>query len=289
MFVVKKNIVLARTDGGAPGLIKLEYFGGRTTGEVKTHCPEGAIAELMVDGRYFSAPAASKFNLPYPLMRESKVAARIVKGGAVIALSSPAPVFGEEEVFKSNQEPDGQEEELANTELSAENAEQAPVEQAFSEEAPPAEKEDIAAVVQTAEKTAEEDKKDQSVSAAQTKPAGRKGKSRGRGGKSGFLDGIKENLDELFATYPKQEKLAGIVPNSVWVSVPAEGGGYVVGIIADEDGQARYLCYGIPDKDNTAPPTVRPECRGWLPVEEEGAGYWVMYQDINSGEIVLHP
>ena len=243
----------------------------------------------MVDGRYFSAPAASKFNLPYPLMRESKVAARIVKGGAVIALSSPAPVFGEEEVFKSNQEPDGQEEELANTELSAENAEQAPVEQAFSEEAPPAEKEDIAAVVQTAEKTAEEDKKDQSVSAAQTKPAGRKGKSRGRGGKSGFLDGIKENLDELFATYPKQEKLAGIVPNSVWVSVPAEGGGYVVGIIADEDGQARYLCYGIPDKDNTAPPTVRPECRGWLPVEEEGAGYWVMYQDINSGEIVLHP
>ena len=103
------------------------------------------------------------------------------------------------------------------------------------------------------------------------------------------MDGIKENLDELFATYPKQAKLAEIVPNSVWVSVPAEGGGYVVGIIADEDGQARYLCYGIPDKDNTAPPTVRPECRGWLPVEEEGAGYWVMYQDINSGEIVLHP
>lgn len=285
MFVVKKNIVLARTDGGAPGLIKLEYFGGRTTGEVKTHCPEGAIAELMVDGRYFSAPASSKFNLPYPLTRESKVAARIVKGGAVIALSSPAPVFGEEEVFKSNQEADGQEEELSNTEQSAENAEQTPVEQAFSEEAPFAEKEDIAAVVQTAE----EDKKEQPVSAAQTKQAGRKGKSKGRGGKSSFLDGIKENLDELFATYPKQEKLAGIVPNSVWVSVPAEGGGYVVGIIADEDGQARYLCYGIPDKDNTAPPTVRPECRGWLPVEEEGAGYWVMYQDINSGEIVLHP
>ena len=285
MFVVKKNIVLARTDGGAPGLIKLEYFGGRTTGEVKTHCPDGAIAELMVDGRYFSAPAASKFNLPYSLTRESKVAARIVKGGAVIALSSPAPVFGEEEVFKSNQEADGQEEELSNTEQSAENAEQAPVEQAFSEEAPFAEKEDIAAVVQTAE----EDKKEQPVSAAQTKQAGRKGKSKGRGGKSSFLDGIKENLDELFATYPKQEKLAGIVPNSVWVSVPAEGGGYVVGIIADEDGQARYLCYGIPDKDNTAPPTVRPECRGWLPVEEEGAGYWVMYQDIKSGEIVLHP
>ena len=285
MFVVKKNIVLARTDGGAPGLIKLEYFGGRTTGEVKTHCPEGAIAELMVDGRYFSAPAASKFNLPYPLTRESKVAARIVKGGAVIALSSPAPVFGEEEVFKPNQEPDGQEEEPSDMAQPAENAEQVPEEQTFSEEAPSAEREDIAAVVQTAE----EDKKEQPVSAAQTKPAGRKGKSKGRGGKSGFLDGIKENLDELFATYPKQEKLAGIVPNSVWVSVPAEGGGYVVGIIADEDGQARYLCYGIPDKDNTAPPTVRPECRGWLPVEEEGAGYWVMYQDINSGEIVLHP
>ena len=139
MFVVKKNIVLARTDGGAPGLIKLEYFGGRTTGEVKTHCPEGAIAELMVDGRYFSAPAASKFNLPYPLTRESKVAARIVKGGAVIALSSPAPVFGEEEVFKSNQEPDGQKEEPSDMEQSAENAEQASEEQAFAEEVQPEE------------------------------------------------------------------------------------------------------------------------------------------------------
>lgn len=103
-------------------------------------------------------PAASKFNLPYPLTRESKVAARIVKGGAVIALSSPAPVFGEEEVFKSNQEPDGQEEEPSDMAQSAENAEQAPEEQAFSEEVQSEEQEDIAAVVQTAEKTAEEDK-----------------------------------------------------------------------------------------------------------------------------------
>ena len=261
MFVVKKNIVLARTDGGAPGLIKLEYFGGRTTGEVKTHCPEGAIAELMVDGRYFSAPAASRFNLPYPLTSESRVAARIVKGGAIIALSSPAPVFDEaqtgEDAFEESAE---KEEEKEEKEKEKAEKEQAEKEEAKQENAAPAAK----------------------------KTGGKKTKNRGRDGKAGFLDEIKENLEELFTTYPKQENLEKIIPNSAWVSVTGEGGEYVVGVIADEDGKARYLCYGVPDKDNSRPPSVRPECRGWLPVEEEGAGYWVMYQDINSGEIIMH-
>ena len=292
MFVVKKNIVLVRTDGGAPGLIKLEYFGGNTVGEVKTHCPDGAIAEFMIDGRYFSAPALSKFNLPYPLTRESKVAARIVKGGAIIALSSPAPVFECEELAKeaAEQEKEG---DLAEAESAAKAEEPAikePAEQEIKEEeAVKAEEEEEASSVQ--EKSA--NKKEEPASAAQSgqeekkqaKPKRTKNGSRGE--KVDFLEEIKGNLDELFSTYPKQEALAAAVPNSAWVSVPTDGGGsYVVGIIADEEGQARYLCYGVPDKDNTTPPSVRPECRGWLPVEEEGAGYWVMYQDVRTGEIV---
>ncbi len=278
MFVVKKNIVLARTDGGAPGLIKLEYFGGRTTGEVKTHGPEGAIAELMVDGRYFSAPAASRFNLPYPLTSESRVAARIVKGGAIIALSSPAPVFDEAQTGEDAFEESAQEE---RDEASISAPEKKEEESAEKEQ----EKEQAKAEKEQAEK---EEAKQENAAPAAKKTGGRKIKNRGRDGKVGFLDEIKENLEELFAAYPKQENLEKIIPNSAWVNVTGEGGEYVVGVIADEDGKARYLCYGVPDKDNSRAPSVRPECRGWLPVEEEGAGYWVMYQDINSGEIIMH-
>ena len=281
MFVVKKNIVLARTDGGAPGLIKLEYFGGRTTGEVKTHCPEGAIAELMVDGRYFSAPAASRFNLPYPLTSESRVTARIVKGGAIIALSSPAPVFDEAQTGEDAFEESAQEE---RDEASVSALEEKEEESAEKEQ----EKEKKEQVKAEKEQTEKEEAKQENAAPAAKKTGGKKGKNKGRDGKAGFLDEIKENLEELFAAYPKQENLEKIIPNSAWVSVTGEGGEYVVGVIADEDGKARYLCYGVPDKDNSRPPSVRPECRGWLPVEEEGAGYWVMYQDINSGEIIMH-
>ena len=52
------------------------------------------------------------------------------------------------------------------------------------------------------------------------------------------------------------------------------------------EGAARYLAYGVPDKDNASPPDAYPACRGWLPLEEDGAGYWMMYQDALTGEIV---
>ena len=280
MFVVKKNVVLRRSDGGA-GLIKLEYFAGKTTGQVKMPCPDGAIAELRVDGRYFSAPACAQFNLPFPLTPESNVTARIIQNGGVLAFSTPAFVpeskteeVKEERTAESKAYDDAQEKK---------EAKHAALSEEFSEAEKAPENPDAEQGVQEKENSASE----QAERKRQNKSARGKAKGKGRGEKTSFLTEIKDNLDELFDTYPKVEKLEEIVPNSAWVQVDgSDGGCYVVGIIADEEGQARYLCYGIPDKDNTAPPSVRPECRGWLPVEEEGAGYWVMYQDLSTGEII---
>lgn len=280
MFVVKKNVVLRRSDGGA-GLIKLEYFAGKTTGQVKMPCPDGAIAELRVDGRYFSAPACAQFNLPFPLTPESNVTARIIQNGGVLAFSTPAFVpESETEEVKEERTAESKAYDDAQEKKEAKHA--APSEE-FSEAEKAPENPDAEQGVQEKENSASE----QAERKRQNKSARGKAKGKGRGEKTNFLTEIKDNLDELFDTYPKVEKLEEIVPNSAWVQVDgSDGGCYVVGIIADEEGQARYLCYGIPDKDNTAPPSVRPECRGWLPVEEEGAGYWVMYQDLSTGEII---
>ena len=100
------------------------------------------------------------------------------------------------------------------------------------------------------------------------------------------MGAISASLEELFSLYPAEERLAGVVPFSKWVRVPVESGYYVVGVISDQEGAARYLAYGVPDKDNASPPDAYPACRGWLPLEEDGAGYWMMYQDAITGEIV---
>ena len=290
MFVIKKNVVLTRTDGGT-GLLALEYFGGRTVGVVKMRCPEGSMAELEVDGRYFSAPAAAQFNLPFALNAESRVAARIVKNGGVWAYSLPRQDFAAPAAESEAEEDEGAAREEEQKPEQDESSEEPQEEKTSAQEEPGPAKEAQEPLPERAqqdmttsgERAPQENK--QGERAAQD--GGRKSKNKGRGGKTDFLSKIKDSLEELFSAYPAQEDLAALVPNSAWVRVDTQKeGAYVVGVIGDESGKARYLCYGVPDKDNSTPPSARPECRGWLPVEEEGAGYWVMYQDMETGEIV---
>lgn len=286
MFVIKRNVVLVRCDGGAAGFVRLECLRGKTEGEVKMRCPEGSLLEMMADGRYFSAPANAPFNLPFALREDSRVAARIVKDGGVIALSSAA---GKEFAArasageKKDEEERGQarvEKKIAPARESAE--EEKEKEQRGKKSAP--EKE-------SAEKNKEQEsglfeKEESKQPPQEAKEEEEREKSEGREGKTQFLGAISASLEELFSLYPAEERLAGVVPFSKWVRVPLESGYYVVGVISDQEGAARYLAYGVPDKDNASPPDAYPACRGWLPLEEDGAGYWMMYQDALTGEIV---
>ena len=286
MFVIKRNVVLVRCDGGAAGFVRLECLQGKTEGEVKMRCPEGSLLEMMADGRYFSAPANAPFNLPFALREDSRVAARIVKDGGVIALSSAAGKEfaarasaggkkGEEERGQA-----GMEKKSAPAKESAEEKKEK--EQRAEKSAPEKER-----VEQNKEQESGLFEKEESKQPPQEeKEEEEQGKSEGREGKTQFLGAISASLEELFSLYPAEERLAGVVPFSKWVRVPLESGYYVVGVISDQEGAARYLAYGVPDKDNASPPDAYPACRGWLPLEEDGAGYWMMYQDAITGEIV---
>lgn len=285
MFVIKRNVVLVRCDGGAAGFVRLECLRGKTEGEVKMRCPEGSFLEMMADGKYFSAPANAPFDLPFALREDSRVAARIVKDGGVIALSSAA---GREFAARAS----------AGEKKGEEGRGQARVEKKSAPEKESAEEEKekeqrgkkSAPEKERVEKKREQEsglfEKEESKQPPQEAKEEEREKSEGREGKTRFLGAISASLEELFSLYPAEERLAGVVPFSKWVRVPLESGYYVVGVISDQEGAARYLAYGVPDKDNASPPDAYPACRGWLPLEEDGAGYWMMYQDALTGEIV---
>ena len=279
MFVIKRNVVLVRCDGGAAGFVRLECLRGKTEGEVKMRCPEGSLLEMMADGRYFSAPANAPFNLPFALREDSRVAARIVKDGGVIALSSAA---GKEFAARASAGEKKGEEGRGQARVEKKSAEEEKEKEQRAEKRAP-ERESIEKKEEQADGIFE---KEESRQPPQEAKEEEREKSEGREGKTRFLGAISASLEELFSLYPAEERLAGVVPFSKWVRVPLESGYYVVGVISDQEGAARYLAYGVPDKDNASPPDAYPACRGWLPLEEDGAGYWMMYQDAITGEIV---
>ena len=286
MFVIKRNVVLVRCDGGAAGFVRLECLRGKTEGEVKMRCPEGSLLEMMADGRYFSAPANAPFNLPFALREDSRVAARIVKDGGVIALSSAA---GKEFAARASAGEKKGEEERGQAGVEKKSAPEKESAEEKKEKEQRAEK--SAPEIESIEKNKEQEsglfeKEESKQPPQEAKEEEEREKSEGREGKTRFLGAISASLEELFSLYPAEERLAGVVPFSKWVRVRLESGYYVVGVISDQEGAARYLAYGVPDKDNASPPDAYPACRGWLPLEEDGAGYWMMYQDAITGEIV---
>ncbi|MGN0788815.1 MAG: hypothetical protein ACI4MY_02670 [Christensenellales bacterium] len=101
-----------------------------------------------------------------------------------------------------------------------------------------------------------------------------------------FYESIKEELDKLFATYQADEELERLIENSRWVRVPTGDEGFYVTGIVYYDGVPQIICYGVPDKDNSNPPPCNATCRQWLPVADDGRGYWMMYQSAIDGEFV---
>ena len=204
MFVIKRNVVLVRCDGGAAGFVRLECLKGKTEGEVKMRCPEGSLLEMMADGRYFSAPANAPFNLPFALRENSRVAARIVKDGGVIALSSAA---GKEFAArasaggKKGEEERGQagvEKKIAPERESAEEDKEK--EQRGKKSAP--EKERVEKNKEQADGIFEKAESRQPPQEA--KEEEEREKSEGREGKTQFLGAISASLEELFSLYPAE-------------------------------------------------------------------------------------
>ena len=111
-------------------------------------------------------------------------------------------------------------------------------------------------------------------------------KEEGSGGLStggNFYQRMKDEIENLLNTYPREEALEETVQSSRWVKIDyGEGKYYVFGVIYG-GGEAQYICYGVPAENSETPPPSLENC-SFIPAYPEGnAGYWVMYQDAKTG------
>lgn len=104
-----------------------------------------------------------------------------------------------------------------------------------------------------------------------------------------FYEAVRLQLEELFNTYPNEEKLENAIPQSKWAHIDYDKEEYyVVGVINQEQAP-KYICYGVP-ADKTVMPVcdINENCE-WVALDEEtpNLGYYMMYQDAISGETIL--
>lgn len=107
-----------------------------------------------------------------------------------------------------------------------------------------------------------------------------------------YYDSVKEHLERLLAAYPPEDELEQIVPYSRWVKITfARGKYYTVGLISDETAP-RYVCYGVPAEKHGEPPNALRGYCSFMPLsvfDLEGRGYWMMFQDAETGKCVRIP
>ena len=98
-----------------------------------------------------------------------------------------------------------------------------------------------------------------------------------------FYSRMKEEIEKLLSTYPKETALEQMVENSQWIKIDyGDGKYYVFGVIFG-GGEAQYICYGVPSENPASPPPSL-DNSSFIPAYPEGnAGYWVMYQDAKTG------
>lgn len=108
--------------------------------------------------------------------------------------------------------------------------------------------------------------------------------------KESFYQEMRGQLDSLFKNNQSEEYLESLIPNSKWVKISTDEAGeyFVLGIIKDK-GEVKYICYGVPGVYQTNPPKELSGYPVWFPLDQEkneSFGYWLSYQDAESGESV---
>lgn len=102
-----------------------------------------------------------------------------------------------------------------------------------------------------------------------------------------FYNKMRAEIEGLFSSYPPAEELCSAIEGSKWVKISyGEGSFYVFGVIF-ADGVPKYICYGIPAENESSPPASMQGLASFLGVKtQHGAGFWVMYQDADTGASV---
>lgn len=100
---------------------------------------------------------------------------------------------------------------------------------------------------------------------------------------------VRAELDEIFFKFPEEQALHNHFKESRWAKIHYSSDKYyVVGVIY-EDGQEKYICYGVPAKYSKTPPKELDGYCSFIPLsvfDLFGAGYWIMFQDAETGKCV---
>ena len=100
-----------------------------------------------------------------------------------------------------------------------------------------------------------------------------------------FYERMKDEIDKILSKHPQETALEEMIENSKWVKISyGEGGFYLFGVLYS-GGKPKYICYGVPTKQSANPPQSMEGLASFLPAspEDTEAGYWVMYQDAETG------
>ena len=97
-----------------------------------------------------------------------------------------------------------------------------------------------------------------------------------------FFERARNDITSLFENAPKDDALKALLPDMDWVAVDFDGNRISVG----KSGEA-FLCYAVNGEYGKIPPLG--EQSQWLPRDRKiptGKGYWLIFQNLNTGEIV---
>ena len=101
----------------------------------------------------------------------------------------------------------------------------------------------------------------------------------------GFFGRMEGDIKKIFAEYPREERLERAMEGSRWAKIGYGGGKYYAFGVIYSDGEAKYLCYGVPSADGQSCPRSLVGRASYMPVE--GGGFWIMYQDAFSGISII--
>ncbi|MDR3263299.1 MAG: hypothetical protein LBT30_03220 [Clostridiales bacterium] len=105
-----------------------------------------------------------------------------------------------------------------------------------------------------------------------------------------FYENIKTHLDGMLSLYPEETRLNKLILNGKFVRINYDAENYYVVGVYRKDGQARYICYGIPGEFAVKPAGRLKEISRWFPSDFNCAyksGYWLIFQKAEDGEISL--
>ena len=100
-----------------------------------------------------------------------------------------------------------------------------------------------------------------------------------------YYNQIREELEDLFERFERADDLKRALPESEWVRVD-DAGGCLVGVVY-ENLEVKYIAYALPANGKTPPEEISDAC--FVPVQplsEESEGYFVLFQDAATGEVV---